>query len=216
MHLRVVVACHAQYVHHFAHRAIGAFGPVHYLHHGFVAGLSVLEQFLRDKYVGSQEFTVGDKQSIIVLHLEGAYKHLLLGLEYLEHLCLGFAVGALGANVYLHLVAVERVLGVAFGHKYHLAATRVEHHAVFTVAATHKCAGAHHIAVGELKLAGGGLLEHAFKGEFLYYLHHQSACQRTVGAYCRRYLLIIVGDGLLIIEEFYHFALHCRFLEQQV
>ena len=216
MHLRIIIPRHAQYVHHFTHRAISAFGPVHYLHHGLVAGLAGFKQFLGDKNVGSQEFAVGNKQSIIVLHFESAYKHLLLGFENLEHLRLGFTVGSLGADVYLHFVAIERMLGVALGHKYHFAATRVEHHAIFSITATHKCARAHHITVGELKLAGGGLLQHAFYSEFFYYLHHQSACQRTVGAYGRRYLLIIVRDGLLHIEEFYHFALHCRFLEQKV
>ena len=110
MHLRIIFASHAKYVHHLAHRAIGGLGPIHYLHHCLVASLAVFKQFLRDKYVGSQEFAVGDKVAVVVVDLERAYKHLLLSLQNLEHLSLGFAVRALSADMDLHLVAIERVL----------------------------------------------------------------------------------------------------------
>ena len=117
VHLHGVVATATQHVNHFAHRRIGCIGPVDNLHHRLVACLAVFQQIARNENVGSQELAVGDEVAEIVVNLECSYKHLLLALYNFKHLSFFRLVGTFGADVHLHLVAVERVLRVAFGNK---------------------------------------------------------------------------------------------------
>ena len=113
----IVVAGSTQHINHLAHGAIGIVGPLHYSHYGLVAAESALELVFGDKYVGGEEFAVGEQIGVVFLHLKRAYEHLVLLFEHFNHFGFGLASAASCADVHTHLVAIESVHRVALGNE---------------------------------------------------------------------------------------------------
>ena len=133
MHLGIVLARAAQDVNDCPHGIVGLCRPFHYLHHGLVAVLSVLQFAAGDEYVVSQRAPFGDEEGIVAFHTQSSHKGVSGALYDFYHLTL-FALSApFGKESHLHTVSVKGMCRIPFGNAHRLAAI-VGHEGVASVA----------------------------------------------------------------------------------
>ena len=199
VNLGIVLAGAAQDVLDGADWAVGVLGPLDDAHDGLVASGATRQFVERDKDVGGQELAIGGKHSVVLLHIEGAHKHLLFALHNLDDLGLGLHAGTHRADVHHHAVTVEGVHRVALSNHDGLA-TRivVEHHTVLAVAATHENTRRHRArAAHGTEPPGGLLVQEAIGGQMLKNLDNERALTRRRGADGGRHLLVVERSSAL-------------------
>ena len=91
MHLGVVVALISEHIQHLTpDNLIRLVGPLCYLHHSFLSGLSTFQFLLRDENVAGECVVLRYKERHVVVNLQCSHESILCALYYLYHLRLAY------------------------------------------------------------------------------------------------------------------------------
>ena len=201
MNLGIVLAGASQHVDHLADGAVGILWPLDDACHHLVARLPTLELVERDEDVGGQELAVHHQMGKVFLDLQCAGEHLLVALQNLDDLGLGFQAHACRADVHAHAVAMQGVHRVALGHHDGFAVGGTDVHTVLAVAAADECALGHHRASGGLVASHALLDDKAVDGQLFQNLDDDGALLGGLGTHGGTHLLVVECGTLLLVEE---------------